>query len=157
MRILIAGIGNLFLGDDGFGVEVVRRLMQRSFPEQVKVGDFGIRGLHLAFELLDPIDLLVVADAVARGEPAGTLSLIEPETDASTSAPASAHGMDLPLVMNTVRELGGALPRVLLVGCEPMSLSERIGLSPPVENAIAPAIDLVLEIIQRELEKEASP
>ena len=152
-RILVAGVGNVFLGDDGFGVEVARRLRLRALPEQVKVEDFGIRGLHLAFELLEPIALAVIADAAVRGEAPGTISLIEPELGASI-ATADAHGMDLGKVMETVRAMGGSPPRMLLVGCEPMTLEEQMGLSAPVERAIDPAIDLVLEVLRRELGEE---
>src|SRR5437868_14687112 len=78
-RILIACIGNIFLGDDGFGVEVAQRLSSREYPEGVQVVDFGIRGMELAYTLLDDYDTLILVDAVPRGSPAGTLYLIEPD------------------------------------------------------------------------------
>ena len=80
--MLVAGIGNIFLGDDGFGVEVAQRLADRPMPEGVQVADFGIRGVHLAYELLDGYDALVLVDAVPMGEPPGTVAVIEPELDA---------------------------------------------------------------------------
>ena len=80
-RVLVAGIGNIFLGDDGFGVEVADRLAGRTLPDGVQVADFGIRGVHLAYELLDGYDALVLVDAVPMGEPPGTVAIIEPELE----------------------------------------------------------------------------
>lgn len=153
-RILVAGIGNVFFGDDGFGVEVVRRLRDHALPEGVVAADFGIRGIHLAYELLDPPELLVVADTASRGDAPGTLYVIEPERDGWTEAPrADAHGMDLRNVLSSVQALGGAAPRVLVVGCEPADMQERMGLSPVVAAAVDGAVSLILDILKRESTK----
>jgi hydrogenase maturation protease len=144
-RVLVAGIGNVFFGDDGFGVEVVRRLGGEALPDGVTVADYGIRGLHLAYRLLDPLDVLIAVDATPRGGVPGTLYAIEPELASSEieAAGAEAHGMSLPAVFATVRMMGGALPRVVVLGCEPADVRERIGLSPPVAAAIEPALSML--------------
>lgn len=151
-RILIAGIGNLFLADDGFGVEVAQRLSRTALPDGVVARDYGIRGVHLAFELLDPPPLLILIDALSHGADPGSLCVFEPDVDdAILGRSADAHGMDLPTVFASVRSMGGELPRVLLVGCEPAVLREEMGLSPPVARAITPAVALLHELISREL------
>jgi hydrogenase maturation protease len=161
-RVLVAGVGNVFLGDDGFGVEVARRLADEGLAEGVEVADYGIRGVHLAFRLLDPPALLVVADTVSRGGPAGTLYVLEPDVEEG-GAPADAHGMNLPAVLASVRAMGGALPPVRIVGCEPAVLDERMGLSPAVAQAVEPALSLVRARVARGLagaadaKEEASP
>jgi hydrogenase maturation protease len=147
--VLVAGAGNIFRGDDGFGVAVAGRLAREPLPAGVTVRDFGIRGLHLAYELLDPPGLLIVVDAVSRGEPPGTLFVIEPEVEPATTA--DPHGMDLRAVFASVGAMGGALPRVLIVGCEPADLSETMGLSPAVERAVEPAVELLRTMVEREL------
>jgi hydrogenase maturation protease len=154
-RTLVAGVGNIFLGDDGFGVEAARRMADRNLPEGVSVADFGIRGVHLAYELLNDYDVLVLIDAVARGEPPGTISIIEPHVDpASEVAPGEgtlaamdAHGMHPEAVLAMVEDMGGHLDRVLIVGCEPAEIEERIGLSEPVEAAIDRAVEAVEELV----------
>jgi hydrogenase maturation protease len=148
-EVLIAGAGNIFRGDDGFGVAVAGKLARQSLPAGVIVRDFGIRGLHLAYELLDPPGLLIVVDAVSRGEPPGTLFVIEPEIE--PPATADPHGMDLQAVFASVGAMGGALPRILIVGCEPADLSETMGLSPAVELAVEPAVELLRTMVEREL------
>lgn len=149
-RALVAGVGNVFLGDDGFGVEVVRRLSSQDLPEGVRVEDFGIRGVHLAFDLLDPPDLLVVVDLVSRGAAPGTVFVIEPDLDRPLPV-ADNHSMDVHAVFAQVRTMGGTLPRVRIVGCQPADLGEGMGLSPPVEAAIEPAAALVHKILREEL------
>jgi hydrogenase maturation protease len=156
-RVLVAGVGNVFLGDDAFGVEVARRLSAGPLPAGVEVADYGIRGLHLALRLLDAPDLLVVADATPRGGPPGTLYVIEPDVEAGARPPADGHGMDVPAVLAAVRAMGGALPRVRIVGCEPATVEERMGLSPPVAAAIDPAVKLLRSILERELATAAAP
>jgi len=145
---LVAGVGNVFFGDDGFGVEVARRLQSETFPEHVQVADYGIRGVHLAYQLLDGYDTLVLIDAVARGEPPGTVSLIEPRLDGRSEVAPDAHGMDPASVLAMVHELGGKIGRVFLVGCEPAEICERMGLSEPVERAVEEAARLVRRLVQ---------
>jgi len=148
-RILVAGIGNIFLGDDGFGVEVARRLLLGGQDPEVKVADFGIRGVHLAYELLHGYELLVLIDTVAGDDPPGTVSLIEVPTSASAAAPVAmdAHGMDPAAVLSMLSDLGGRVGRVLVVGCRPASIDEGIGLSEAVAAAIPAAIGIVLEVM----------
>ena len=150
MTVLVAGVGNIFLGDDGFGVEVVRRLQSAALPDDVKVADFGIRGVHLAYELLDGYELVILVDATPRGEQPGTLYVIEPEPDEPDpdEVPAlDAHGMDPAAVLNLLGVLGGHVDRLLVVGCEPAVADEGMTLSPPVEAAIEPAVTLVQDLI----------
>jgi len=149
----VAGIGNVFLSDDAFGVEVAQRLTGRALPEGVRVEDFGIRGIHLAYELLDGYDALVLIDAVPMGEPPGTLAVIEPEAgrgarSADPDAPAvDAHTMSPDVVLATLNRLGGSVARILIVGCQPANLDEGMGLSPSVEAAVDAAADLCLEVL----------
>jgi len=152
VSILVAGVGNIFLGDDGFGVEVAHRLAAEKLPEEVQVSDFGIRGLHLAYEMLDGrFATTILVDAMPRGGAPGTLYLIEAEADREDRVTApDAHAMDPQAVMATVRTLGGNPGRVLIVGCEPASVEEGIGLSAPVAHAVPEAVRFVREIIQRE-------
>jgi len=123
-RMLVAGIGNIFLQDDGFGVEVVKRLAGESLPEWVRVADFGIRGVHLAYEMLDgDYDAVILVDAASRGEEPGTVYLIEPDVETiDTRQPVSldAHGMDPQVVLQTIKTLGGMRGRLYIVGCEPL-------------------------------------
>ncbi len=162
MKILIAGIGNIFLGDDGFGVEVVQRLMHMEWPEGVTVKDFGIRGLHLAYALVDPYDVSILIDAVPRGEAPGTLYTME--IDIEELAPASepgleAHLLDPVCVLQMVKAMGGSMKRVLLVGCEPEMLGEkeqfegRMGLSAAVSESIDGAVAMVCSLVRSILEK----
>lgn len=144
--VLVAGVGNLFFGDDAFGVEVARRLAVEP-PPAARVLDIGIRAVHLAYELLAPHALCIVIDCARRGGAPGTLYVIEPEADPPAGGIASAHGMNLPVVFSTVRELGGHLPRTLIVGCEPADLEPGIGLSPEVARAVPEAVELVRELI----------
>jgi hydrogenase maturation protease len=156
-RVLVAGIGNIFLGDDAFGVEVVRRLAGAKFPEGVRVTDFGIRGFDLAFALLDGYETTILVDACPRGQPPGTLYVIEPEL-VSTSSPeegaaaADAHSMNPLNVLRLATSMGGPLKRVLLVGCEPATLGPeegQMGLSETVEAAVGDAVKLVGSLIQK--------
>ncbi len=145
--VLIAGVGNVFFGDDAFGVEVARRLARLALPSGTRAIDFGIRGLHLAYELLDPVDLLVIVDAVPRGRAPGTLYVIDPALEGITAlAQPDAHGMELPSVFAALRSLGGTLPPTRIVGCEPLDVQEGFGLSPPVAAALDTAVQLVLEV-----------
>ena len=120
-RILIAGIGNIFFGDDAFGSEVAERLLRRPQPEGVRVVDFGIRGLDLAYTLLNQYEAVILVDAVPRGGQPGTLYVLEPEkpTADTPDSLVEAHGMDPVKVLRLASAMGGQLGRVLLVGCEP--------------------------------------
>lgn len=151
---LIAGIGNVFLGDDGFGVETVRALSAHPLPDGVEVVDFGVRGVHLAYQLLDGYDTLVLVDAAARGGAPGTLYLIEP--DGAPVAPGAAvldgHHMSPDAVLALLGTLcagtGSAPPRrTLVVGCEPASTEEGMGLSGPVAAAVPQAVRMLLDLI----------
>jgi hydrogenase maturation protease len=145
VRILIVGLGNTFLGDDGFGVEVARRLARDPLPNGVTVSDVGVRSLHLAYAMLDRPDLLLVVDAVRRGGPPGTVYLMD-VTDQTGGPPhqiAEAHGMNLDTVVTAVWTLGGKRPPILLVGCEPSYIGERMGLSPVVKRAMPKVEDLI--------------
>jgi hydrogenase maturation protease len=149
MKLLVAGIGNIFFGDDGFGPEVARALAADRFPG-VKIEDYGIRGLHLAYEMLAGYDRVFLIDAVPRGGPPGTLYVIEPGPPASPVVP-DAHRMDLENVFAFLRVIGGEAPPITLVGCEPSSADETMGLSPPVRDAVAPAADLVRRLLTETL------
>lgn len=151
--ILIAGVGNVFLGDDGFGVEVARRMALRALPESVRVSDFGIRGFDLAYALTDEHDAVILVDATQRGESPGTLYVLELEPDGQTAGPVETHGMDPANVLRLVAALGGRPRRVLLVGCEPSAIDadreDMPGLSQPVDSSVEPAIELVLSLVAR--------
>ncbi len=150
-RILVAGVGNIFLSDDGFGVEVAQRLTGVDLGSDVKVTDFGIRGMHLAYELCDGYDLAILVDATPRGGQPGTLYVIEPdpapEADPDEVPPLDAHGMDPESVLSLLGVLGGQVDKVLVVGCEPAVADEGMGLSPPVEAAVDEAVTLVQDLI----------
>jgi hydrogenase maturation protease len=146
-RVLVAGIGNIFRGDDGFGVEVVRRLADERLGEDVDVGDFGIRGVHLAFEMASgKYTRVILVDATPRGEPPGTLYAIEPDA-ADGDAGADAHSLTPAAVLAWVHRIGGDCGPVILVGCEPASVDESIGLSLPVQSAVDGAVKMVRELI----------
>lgn len=164
-RTLVAGIGNVFLGDDGFGVETARRLAERDLPGHIEVVDIGVRGVHLAYQLLDGYDTLVLVDATARGEAPGTLYVIEHDIGASPSPPAAAldgHRMTPDAVLALLGTLcagtGGEPPRrVLVVGCEPASADEGIGLSPPVSDAVPEAVRLIEKLLRHGEPGESAP
>src|ERR1700722_9702342 len=122
-RILVACIGNIFLGDDGFGTEVARRLASRALPPEAILKDFGIRGLDLTYALLDPYDLVILVDACPRGGEPGSVYLVEPDpVEANACASLDAHSMNPMNVLRTVKSMGGASGRILIVGCEPAEL-----------------------------------
>ena len=153
-RILIACIGNIFLGDDGFGVEVASRLAGRSLPEGVVLKDFGIRGFDLTYALLDPWDLIVLVDACARGGEPGTIYVIDPDpADSAEPARLEAHGMNPMNVLRMVRSMGGASNRMLIVACEPACLGSdedgQLGLSEPVAAAVDEACGVVETLVSK--------
>jgi hydrogenase maturation protease len=154
-RILVAGIGNIFLGDDGFGVEVVRRLAGRELPEEVEVVDFGIRGLDLAYALQEEYELVVFVDATPRGQEPGTVYLIEPEIEEDGEVSLDTHGMDPVKVIKLSRALGARPTRTLVVGCEPHVVVSGedyddmlMELSEPVRAAVGEAVRLVESLVE---------
>jgi hydrogenase maturation protease len=154
VRILVAGVGNLFLGDDAFGVEVVQQLLRSETPLAARVMDAGIRGVHLAYELLDGYDALVLVDAMAHGEVPGTVSIFErswsdEEGDRRGRAAGSAHDLDPESVLALLEQLGGRVERIFTVGCEPAEICERIGLSASVAAAVPPAARAVRDLVAR--------
>lgn len=158
-RILIAGIGNIFLGDDAFGCEVLRQLRGRSWPVSVRAEDFGIRGFDLAFALLEDYDLTIFVDATPRGETPGTLYTIEPdlmELDTSDSvAVLEPHTMNPLNVLRMVKAMGGKFKTILLVGCEPETFGPEegfVGLSARVEAAIPEAVKIVESLVKKHLD-----
>lgn len=157
-RVLVAGVGNIFLGDDGFGSEVARRLASEVLPHDVTVTDFGIGGIHLAYELLEGYETAILLDASPRGEEPGTVYVLEADRDETVDAPtdlpvgmagvlADAHAMEPGSVLDMIGALGVST-RVLVVGCEPADVDERIGLSPPVQRAVDEALRVVLELLE---------
>lgn len=159
--ILVAGIGNIFLGDDGFGVEVAQQLASRQHAESVRVADYGIRGFDLAFALLDDPAATILVDAMPRGERPGTIYVLEPDLDGD-EPPASpdhadgsfqGHAMTPDSVFALVRALGGRPRNVTVVGCEPLTLGPEnegcMGLSEPVANAVPEAVAIVEQLLAR--------
>lgn len=145
--VLVAGVGNIFLRDDGWGSEVARRLDPSVFPDDVRVVDYGIGGIHLAYDLLDGVGLLVLVDAVPRGVPAGTLTVLEVDPDSLPDTRVDSHAMDPAALLATVRALGGAVPPTLLVGCEPADVGDGMGLTPTVAATLDAAVDLVGRVV----------
>jgi hydrogenase maturation protease len=162
-RILIACIGNIFLGDDGFGTEVARGLAGRPLPSGVILKDFGIRSLDLTYALLDPYELVILVDACARGGEPGTVYLVEPDpVDANSpdGVPArlETHGMNPMNVLRLVKSMGGTPGRILIVGCEPAEIGSdeegKLGLSDPVYAAVDEAIVLIETLVSKILDGE---
>jgi hydrogenase maturation protease len=174
--VLVAGIGNIFLSDDGFGVEVASRLAAADLPAGVRVVDYGIRGMHLAYDLANGVDTAILIDAAPRGGQPGTVYLIEPDLDAapvtvgtapedpalsSTGATSTgpdgglaaspffdAHGMQPDVVFSMLAMLGDERPaRILVVGCEPATVEDGMGLSAPVAAAVDEAVRLVIDLV----------
>ena len=167
-RVLVAGVGNIFLGDDAFGCEVVRALVGTPLPDGVEVVDFGIRGVHLAYQLLDGYELLVLVDAAPRGQPPGTVSLLDVDTARIGSSAGAVsdgeaplldvHGMAPGAILAMLGSLGGRVGRVLVVACEPASVAEDLGLSDVVRAAVPLAVRLVQQVVldDRDTAKEVS-
>jgi hydrogenase maturation protease len=158
-RTLVACLGNIFLSDDGFGVEVARRLAREELPDGTTVTDYGIRGMHLAYDLAQGWDATILVDAVQRGGEPGTVYLIEPEprppTDGDGSSPGltesmvfDPHGMQPDVMLGMTGMLGAEAGRVLVVGCEPASAAEGIGLSEPVAAAVEEAARMVMDLVR---------
>lgn len=165
-RILVAGIGNVFLGDDGFGVALADRLHRRELPPGVEVVDFGIRGMDLAFAMQEGYEVVVLLDATPRGERPGTLYVIEVDSDEHTEATLDTHGMDPAKVIGLARALGGTPPRTFVVGCEPHTrmsgdeeevvaqLSEAVWAA--LDQAVALVESLLAELTSENDEREVS-
>jgi hydrogenase maturation protease len=157
-RTLVACLGNIFLGDDGFGVEVARRLAREELPDGTRVTDYGIRGMHLAYDLAEGWDATILVDASAQGGEPGTVYVIEPERrplEGSGQAPGlpesmllDAHGMQPDVMLAMAGTLGAEAGRVLVVGCEPASVAEGIGLSEPVAAAVDEAARVVMDLVR---------
>ncbi len=163
-HILIAGIGNIFMGDDAFGSEVARRLMERNWPDEVRVVDFGIRGFDLTYALLDGYEVTIFIDATPRGEAPGTLYTIEPDLselddggDNAQGAMIEPHGMNPLKVLRLAKSMGGEFKRILLVGCEPAPMEAEegeMGLSAPVQAAVDEAVLMVEALVRQILEEK---
>lgn len=145
---LVAGVGNIFRRDDAFGSEVARRLAAQTLPPGVQVVDYGIGGIHLAYDLLDGVELLVLVDALPRGEAPGTLTVLEAAESSLARSGVDSHAMDPAAVLASVRSLGGRVPPTLVVGCEPGDVTDGMGLTPEVEASLAPAVALVRRVLE---------
>jgi hydrogenase maturation protease len=164
--ILVAGVGNIFLGDDAFGVEVAASLAKRVLPAGVQVKDFGIRGFDLAYALLDPWRAVIVVDALPRKEAPGTLFILEPDLSglgdlAKPGMDLNPHSMDPVRVLNLAASLGEIKPEVFVVGCEPHDFGDelegRMGLSAPVQAVVEDASNMVEKLIGRILARPRGP
>lgn len=160
--ILVAGIGNIFLGDDAFGSEVARRLAVRELPDEVRVVDFGIRGFDLTYALLDGYEVTIFIDATQRGEEPGTLYTIEPDLNELDDLDVEGmtvepHGMNPLKVLGMAKSMGGEFKRIFLIGCEPAPLISEdgyMGLSEPVEAAVEEAVKMVESLVREILAEE---
>ena len=160
-KMLVAGVGNIFFSDDAFGCEVVRRLAKEDLPEGVVVADFGIKGVHLAYELLEGYDTVIIVDAAPCGGKPGDLYLIEPKLEEIAESPlvqaasegesalVEAHGLEPDAIFGMLKALGGNVGRALVVGCEPENIEDGLGLSTTVEAAVEPAVPRLVDIIHR--------
>ena len=153
-KVLVAGIGNIFLGDDAFGVEVVQQLSRRSLPDHVKVVDFGIRSYDLAYALMEEWEMVILVDALPRRGTPGTIYVMEPDLpEDQGSAILDAHSMSPSSVLRLVQALGGHFGRILVVGCEPGRVvadeNGDFGLSGPVRHAVGEAVRVIEELIVR--------
>ena len=149
-RVLVAGVGNIFLGDDGFGVEVARRLAKLDLPDWVAVGDYGISGMHLAYDLADGVETAILVDAMPRGGEPGTVYVLDrPSGDSGPVMTLfDGHGMQPDVVLGMLSTLGADVGRVLIVGCEPATAEPGMELSAPVAAAVDDAVRIVLELIE---------
>ena len=152
-KILVAGIGNIFFGDDAFGCEVAAQLLKRPWPECVRITDFGIRSYDLAYAMMNGPDVTIFIDATSQGNPPGTLYLIEPDQnflDNTSGEVVNAHSMNPVRVLQLIRSLGGQPGPLYLVGCEPAVLESEdgvMGLSQTVQASIPKALQMVESLI----------
>lgn len=151
--ILVAGIGNIFHGDDSFGVEVIQRLASSSLPGNVRLMDIGIRGVDLAFAMLDGYDAIILIDTTSQGGAPGTLYTMELDPDdlPDGASLANSHGLDPAFVLSAAKSMGARFGKLFLVGCEPLVLESEdghIGLSDVVQAAVRPAVDTVQRLLQ---------
>ncbi len=151
-RVLVAGVGNIFMSDDGFGSAVAGELLTRPIPDGVRVVDYGIRGVHLAFDLSDAVTTLILVDTVPDAGGPGSVVVLEVDPDDYAGAVFDAHSMDPNTVLESVAAMTDEMPRTLVVGCQPESLDDGIGLTATVTAAIEVAADKVLQLARRELE-----
>lgn len=149
--VLVAGIGNVFRTDDGFGSEVARVLAASPLPAGVRVVDYGIRGMHLAYDLLDGYDALVVVDALPGDGRPGDLTVLQVGPDDLGDADLDPHGMAPVAVLAGVGRLGGVLPPTYVVGCRPADVGEGMGLTPAVAAAVPGAVALVHDLLTENL------
>ena len=155
MSVLVAGIGNIFLGDDAFGSEVARRLLERSWPEDVRIVDFGIRGVDLTFALLDDYDTVILIDGTARGGTPGTLYTIEPDLSDLDEGAIEGHSMDPVKVLAAAKAMGARFQRIYVVACEPdpatldVEGAGSMGLSAAVAEAVERAVPIVEGLLER--------
>lgn len=153
-KILVAGIGNIFFGDDAFGCEVANQLARRPLPAGVRVTDFGIRSYDLAYAIMDDYDAVILVDATPQGADPGTIYLIEPDIKKLDELPEeafNAHSMNPVRVLQLVRSLGGKPGWLRVVGCEPALLESEegaMGLSEKVQSAVQPAIEMIETLIR---------
>jgi hydrogenase maturation protease len=157
-RTLVAGVGNVFQRDDAFGVEVIRLLADRPRPAGVEIADFGIRGVHLVYELLNGCDLFVLVDAARRGCEPGTITVleVEPGDTAPRVAVMDAHGLAPDEIFAMLASMGSRPGRSLVVACEPADVSAGMGLSDPVRDALPQAVRAVEEILDRIQQEEGA-
>ncbi|WP_092808464.1 hydrogenase maturation protease [Rhodococcus globerulus] len=149
MRVLVAGVGNIFLGDDGFGPEVVRVLQQEQLPAGVQLVDYGIRGVHLAYDLLEAWEALVLIDALPPSGKPGAVEVFELEAERDDStARFDAHSLDPNSVFSSLLALGGTAPRTFVVGAHAESVDEGIGLTPKVQAAVTGAASVVMGLVR---------
>ena len=147
-RILVAGIGNIFLGDDGFGPEVMRRMPDGFAGPNVQLVDYGIRGMHLAYDLLDGCAALVLVDAIPNQGNPGTLHVFEADHESlAATAGLDAHAMDPGAVFASLNALGGTPPYTVVIGCEVADVDENMGLSEAVEAAVPAAVEAVKSVL----------
>jgi hydrogenase maturation protease len=153
-QILVAGVGNVFRTDDGFGCAVAQRLAADDWPDGVRVVDYGIRGLHLSYDLLDGWDALVIVDAVPDQGAVGSVAAVEVgPSDVGSGSEVDAHGMDPATVLASLTALGGRLPpRTVVVGCQVADTGDGMGLTAPVEAAVADAVSTVRRLVHQELQ-----